>query len=53
MKKEKSGTTIKFGSEIPKELHKRLKMYCLINDRDIKDVITEAMQKYLAREAGK
>jgi len=39
------------ATRIPKEIHRRLKLYCVTNDIMIQDFVTEAIEEKLGRKA--
>lgn len=39
--------TTQLNVEIPKSLHKRLKMHCLETEQDMKDVVGDLLARYL------
>ena len=40
------------ATRIPKELHHRLKLYCVTHEIDVQDFVTQAIEQKLARKAG-
>ena len=39
------------ATRIPKELHHRLKLYCVTHDTSVMDFVTEAVEEKLGRKA--
>jgi len=39
------------ATRIPKELHRRLKLYCVTHEIDVQDFVTEAIEEKLGRKA--
>jgi len=44
--------TSKLSALIPKEIHRRAKVYAAENERDLQDVVAEALEKFIARRDG-
>ena len=40
------------ATRIPKELHRRLKLYCVTHDTSVMDFVTKAIEAKLGRKAG-
>ena len=38
------------ATRIPKELHRRLKLYCVTHEIDVQDFVTEAVEEKLGRK---
>ena len=38
------------ATRIPKELHRRLKLYCVTHEIDVQDFVTEAIEEKLGRK---
>ena len=39
------------ATRIPKELHRRLKLYCVTHESDVQDFVTQAIEEKLGRKA--
>ncbi len=39
------------ATRIPKELHRRLKLYCVMHEIAVQDFVTEAIEEKLGRKA--
>ena len=39
------------ATRIPKELHRRLKLYCVTHEIDVQDFVTEAIEEKLGRKS--
>ena len=51
MARETSEPWTQLATRIPKELHRRLKLYCVTNDIVLMHFVTEAMEEKLGRKA--
>ena len=40
------------ATRIPKELHRRLKLYCVTHEVAVQDFVTQAIEEKLGRKAG-
>ncbi len=40
------------ATRIPKEVHRRLKLHCVTNDKSVMDFVVEALKEKLGRKAG-
>jgi len=40
------------ATRIPKELHRRLKLYCVTHDTSVMEFVTKAIEEKLGRKAG-
>ncbi len=40
------------ATRIPKELHRRLKLYCVTKDMMVQDFVVDAIEEKLGRKAG-
>ena len=49
MAKDKEPLT-QLATRIPKELHRRLKLYCVTHDTSVMDFVTEAIEEKLGRK---
>lgn len=43
-------TTAKLWAPVPKELHRRVKRLALETDRDMQDIVAEAVEQYVDRQ---
>ena len=41
------------ATRIPKDLHRRLKLYCVTHDIAVQDFVVEAIEEKLGRKPGK
>jgi predicted HicB family RNase H-like nuclease len=46
------GPQAQLATRIPKELHRRLKLYCVTSDIALMDFVTEAIEEKLGRKRG-
>lgn len=44
---------MQLATRIPKSLHRRIKLHCLVSNRMLMDFITEAVEEKLARDRQK
>jgi len=52
MAREKTEVWNQLATRIPKELHRRLKLYCVTHDMALMHFVTEAIEEKLGRKAG-
>jgi len=52
MAREKTEVWNQLATRIPKELHRRLKLYCVTHDMALMHFVTEAIEGKLGRKAG-
>jgi len=52
MAREKTEVWNQLATRIPKELHRRLKLYCVTHDLALMHFVTEAIEEKLGRKAG-
>ena len=49
---ERDEPVTQLATRIPKELHRRLKLYCVTHDMALMHFVTEAIEEKLGRKAG-
>jgi len=47
---ERDEPVAQLATRIPKELHRRLKLYCVTHEIDVQDFVTEAIEEKLGRK---
>ena len=52
MAREKTEVWNQLATRIPKELYRRLKLYCVTHDMALMHFVTEAIEEKLGRKAG-
>ena len=49
---ERDEPIAQLATRIPKELHRRLKLYCVTHEVAVQDFVTQAIEEKLGRKAG-
>ena len=52
MAKAEEAASTQLATRIPKELHHRLKLYCVTHDMPLMQFVVEAIEKKLGRKPG-
>ncbi len=47
---ERDEPVAQLATRIPKELHRRLKLYCVTHEIDVQDFVSEAIEEKLGRK---
>jgi len=47
---ERDEPVAQLATRIPKELHRRLKLYCVTHEIDVQDFVTEAIEEKLGQK---